>query len=457
MASVLQGFKGNGTFDRGVHPPGRKDFSDRLKIQPIPSPEKVLIPLQQNIGSPCEPVVEWKQDVQFGEKIAVGEGFISASLHSPLAGRIQREMMTTLPNARHVKALPVKASGKQVGADTLLGELLDSKWPKNVKGMYRPEEISERIKNAGIVGLGGAAFPTHVKIHYNPEKVVDTLLINGCECEPYLTTDYRLMIEAPAAVITGSLLGGIATKVKNVVICIENNKPEAISAIKSAAEGTEVKVAVLKTKYPQGSERHMIKAVLNRIIPLGGLPSDVSVAVSNVGTIAAVAQAVLRSRPLTHRVVCVTGGGIKYPRNLYVPIGISYRELIEYAGGFKENASRIISGGPMMGFSFTDLDMPITKGTSGLTVLSDEEVEVERETACLRCGRCVDVCPMRLVPARLALSARHRNIEMAERYNIMGCLETGCCAYICPANIPLVQMIRMGKAMVMAHRKKMSS
>lgn len=453
MSPVLKGLKGSGTFKRGIHPPERKHFSGSSRIKIIPCPEKVLIPLQQNIGSPCMPTVQWKQEVNFGERIAVGEGFISASIHSPIAGKIQKETMATLPNGRHVKALPIKASGDQIDGETLWNDLFGGTWPKKFNGEYSPEKISEKIKEAGIVGLGGAAFPTHVKILYNPDKQIDTLLVNGCECEPYLTTDYRLMIDAPEPIITGTLLAKIATRAETAIVCIEDNKPEAVESMKNAAKGTGIKVAVLKTKYPQGSERHMIKAVLNRIVPLGYLPSDVSTAVSNVATIISVAQAVIRNKPLTHRIVCVTGGGINNPSNILAPIGISYRELIDYAGGMKNNTARIVSGGPMMGFAFSDLDMPITKGTSGVTLLTDEEIKRGKETACLRCGRCVDVCPMCLVPARLALAARHRNVEMAEKYNIMGCLETGCCAYICPANIPLVQMIRLGKAMVMANIK----
>lgn len=451
---VLKGFKGKGTFKRGVHPPERKIISSDSRIKTVPCPENLLIPLQQNIGSPCEPMVAWKQEVALGEKIAVGEGFVSSIIHSPCSGKIGRERMTTLPNARHVRAIPIKASSSQVEGDDLWNELFGGEWPKVSDGEYSSEDIINAIKDSGIVGLGGAAFPTHVKVLYNPDKKIDTLLINGCECEPYLTTDYRLMLEAPEPIITGTLLVKSVLQAKHAVICIEDNKPDAIQSVREAAKGTDIKIAVLKTKYPQGSEKHIIRAVLDRIVPLVSLPSDVGAAVNNVATVVAIAQAVIRNKPLTHRIVCVTGGGVKHPSNFLAPIGISYGELIEHAGGITENAVRIISGGPMMGFSFSDLEMPITKGTSGVTVLTDEELERDKESPCLRCGRCVDVCPMGLVPARLALAARHRNIEMAEKYNIMGCLETGCCAYSCPSGIPLVQLIRSGKAMVMANTKK---
>jgi electron transport complex protein RnfC len=454
MGLRLRGFKGTGTFPRGVHPPYQKEISSDAAVEVLPAPKRVLLPLLQNIGAQCAPIVEPKQDVVFGQKIASSKALISASIHSPISGKVLKQTATTLPNARHVPALPVKAEGDQVEGRALWEDMYCGDWPKAFSGRYLPGEIKEMIDEAGIVGLGGAAFPTHIKIAPNEKKLVDTLLINGCECEPCLTTDYRLMLEAPEPIITGALLGGIATGAKDIVICIEDNKRKAIDAVAKAAKGTNIKVAALKTKYPQGSERHMIMAVLKRIMPLGGLPADVGVAVSNVGTIAAVARAVLRGKPLTHRIVSVTGNGITRPGNLLVPFGVSYGELIEFCGGLTEDAARIVSGGPMMGFTFTDVEMPITKGTGGITILTHEDIRKEKETQCIRCGRCVDVCPMHLVPAKLAHAARYGDVALAEKYNIMGCMESGCCGYICPANIPLVQLIRMGKAMAAANRKK---
>lgn len=454
LAYKSEQFSGSGTFSKGAHPPERKHFSAHTKIEVMSSPKEVLLPLQQHIGAPCEPVVKPKQEVAFGELIGQSPAFISAKLHAPIAGKIMKMSVTTLPNGRHMQAIRIKANDDQMEGDALWQDIFGGEFTKDVKGKYDPAEVTRAINNAGIVGLGGAAFPTHVKVVSNEKKPVDMLLVNGCECEPYLTSDDRLMREVPEAIVSGALLAGHSIGTKEIFINIEENKPDAIEAMRRAAADTGIIIAILKTKYPQGSERQMIQAVTKRIVPLGGLPSDVGVAVNNVGTMAAVARAVIHGKPLTHRVVCVTGAGIANPKNVLAPIGITYRELIDYCGGFTKEAARLLSGGPMMGFSFTNLDMPITKGTSGITILTHDDVKRETETSCLRCGRCVDVCPMNLVPARLAQGAKHSNIAMMERYNIMGCMECGCCSYICPANIPLVQLVRVGKAMLIGSQKK---
>ncbi len=450
----FKGFPGKGTFAHGIHPPDNKHFSRDVKIEVMPPPKRVVLPLLQNIGAPCAPTVKPKQEVVFGELVGKGAAFVSASLHSPVSGKVEKMAVTTLPNGRHLSAISIKTDGEQITGKALWDDTFGGKWPIDCPEVYSPETISEAIHNAGIVGLGGAAFPTHVKVMPDDKKMIDTLMVNGCECEPYLTPDYRLMIEAPEAVVTGALLAGRAVAAKEIVICIEDNKPEAVEKIKAAAKKTVIKIAVLKTRYPQGSEKQLIKAVLNLNVPLGGLPSDVGVAMSNVGTIAAVAGAVIKEKPLTHRVISVTGPGIKNPKNLLVPIGISMKDVIEFCGGLTPDAARLIAGGPMMGFAFSDLSTPVTKGTSGITVLTHNDVKRENETACVRCGRCVDVCPMNLVPTRLALASRHKNIPLARQYSIMACFECGCCTYICPANIKLVQLIRTGKAMVTASRKK---
>jgi electron transport complex protein RnfC len=450
MPNRLKGLRGKGTFANGVHPPEEKHFAEEMGIDIVPPPERVLLPLQQNIGGGCKPVVKAKQAIAAGELVGKGNGFVSAALHTPIAGKVLKMGVTTLANGRHMEAIPVKAAGDQLTGEDLWADVFGGEWPKTDIDNYDPTEISEAIADAGIVGLGGAAFPTHVKMMPNDKKPVHTVIVNGCECEPFLTADYRLMVEAPEPIVTGALLACRSVGARRVIVGIEDNKPEAIASIRTAARGTHIEVAVLKTKYPQGSEKQLIKAIVNREVPLGGLPSDVGVAMSNVGTVAAIARAVVRKKPLTHRVMTVTGGGIRQPKNLLVPIGISFGELVEFCGGLTQDAVRMVAGGPMMGFAFTNPATPVTKGTSGLTILTEADVQKAAETNCVRCGRCVDVCPMNLVPTKIALAARHGDVALTRRYNIMACFECGSCAYICPASLPLVQLIRTGKAQVVA-------
>ena len=452
MGLSLKEVAGKGTFERGIHPPERKHFASDATIEVIPTPEKVVLPLIQHIGAPCESIVKPKQEVAFGEIVAKGKGFVSASVYSPIAGVVQKPAVVTLPNGRHLSAVVIKASGDQIEGNQLLEEVLGGQFPKDKIDGMRSQEVLDAILNAGIVGLGGAAFPTHVKLAPDEKRIVDTILINGCECEPYLACDYRLMVERAEPIVIGALLAAKATGAKKIIVGIEDNKPNAVEALTEAAKGTEVAVAVLKTKYPQGSEKQLIKAILDREVPVGSLPLNVGVVVMNVGTAAAVARAVYKKKPLTHRVICVTGDGIKTPKNVLAPIGISYGELVKFCGGLTDDAARMISGGPMMGFSFSNMDTPVTKGTSGLTVMTQTDLKREAETTCVRCGRCVDVCPMNLVPTKCALAARHKDTSLALRYHIMACFECGSCAYICPANLPLVQLIRTGKTLVTSNK-----
>lgn len=454
MSTAVQEIPDRGTFPHGVHPPERKTFSEKAAIEVVPSPAKVVLPLQQHLGAPCEAVVKARQKVSFGEMVAKSQGFISTNLHAPITGTVKKLEMTTLANGRHLQGIPIVAEGDQLEGQALWDEIYGGEWPKQISDDISPEKISEMVLQAGIVGLGGAAFPSHVKIMTNEKKPVDTLLVNGCECEPYLTCDYRLMLEAADAIIAGTLLAARGVGAENIVICLEDNKPDAISMMRDKAAGTGIKIAVLKTKYPQGSEKQLIYAVVKRKTPLGGLPGDIGVLVHNVATVTSVARAVLRGKPLTHRVVCVTGPGVAQPKNLLAPIGIDSGSLIDFCGGLTADASRLVSGGPMMGFAFSDLKTPVTKGTSAITVLTEAHVRKARETNCVRCGRCVDVCPMNLVPSRLAMASRYGDTEVAQRYHIMACFECGCCAYTCPAEIPLVQLIRTGKAQVVKESKK---
>jgi len=443
-------FPGSGTFARGVHPPQKKAFSSDAAIEIMPTPEKVVLPLLQHIGGACTPVVKPKQEVAFGDRVGKGEAFVSASLHAPMNGVIQKMEVVTLANGRHVQAIAIRSQGEQLSGQALWDSLFGGKWPQKSYQAMDPEKISDAIHAAGIVGLGGAAFPTHVKITPDENKPIHTLIVNGCECEPYLTTDYRLMVEAPEAIVAGTMLAVRAVGAQKAFIGVENNKLEAIASLRRAAAGAGIKIAVVKTKYPQGSEKHLIKAVLDSEVPLGGLPSDVGVVMTNVATVTSVARAVMRDIPLTHRVVSITGGGIVQPKNLLVPVGIQIGELIEFCGGLRKTAARMVAGGPMMGFAFTNPKTPVTKGTSGVTVLTHAEIRKVNQTVCIRCGRCADVCPMNLVPTKIATAARLKELNLARNYNIMACFECGSCAHICPAGLPLVQYIRMGKSLIAA-------
>lgn len=454
MISIPKEMKGTGNFARGIHPPDNKTFAGSAAIEVLPPPAALELPLLQHVGAACEITVKIKEELTFGQQIAASDAFISAPVHCPVNGIAGREAVITLANGRHVHTLPVTPQGDQLEGDALFKEIYGGEWPLDAAENLDPQSITDKVRAAGIVGQGGAAFPTFVKLLRNENKPVDTILLNGCECEPFLTADHRLMLEAPRPIIAGALLAARAAGAQNIVIAVEGNKPDAIQTLKKAAEGTDVKIAVVKTKYPMGGEKQMVRAVTGKKIPTGGLPLDAGIVVINVGTAAAIARAALRDKPLTHRVVTVTGGGIRTPKNILAPVGAPLQDLVDFCGGLNDDAARIVAGGPMMGFAINDLRTPVTKGTSGITILTEADVKKAKETSCVRCGRCVDVCPLNLVPTKMALAARARNFELAQRWQIQACMECGCCAYACPASIPLVQLIRMGKAEIIKQQKK---
>ncbi len=444
MSATMARLRGR-PFRGGVHPSENKELSWECRIETLPPPPVVQVPVLQHTGAPCSPVVKPKQEVRAGDLLADSSAFVSAPVHAPVAGVVQRETVATLPNGRHVKVIPIQTAADQPTPEDLWADVYGGEWPLDGVEAAEPSAIVSAIRAAGIVGQGGAAFPTHVKLTPNPAKPVDTVLVNGCECEPYLTSDHRLMLEAPRPIVVGALLAARACGARRVVAAVEDHKPGASAALRAAADGAAFEVIELPTKYPMGGEKQTVRAALGRTIPTGGLPLDVGVVVLNVATCAAIARAVLRGRPLTHRVVTVTGRGIRTPKNLLVPVGASYADLLAACGGLAPDAARVIAGGPMMGFSLGSFQAPVTKGTSGIVVLTAADVRAVEETACIRCGRCVDVCPLNLVPTRLALAARHKDWTMARRFHITACMECGCCAWVCPAAIPLVQLIRTGK------------
>lgn len=438
--------KGHGWFPRGIHPPDFKAFSADCPVQILPEPFVLEIPLLQHAGAIAKLALKPGSAVQAGELLAEANGLISAPIHSSLAGKIGRPVKVTLPTAKRVDAITIQVEAGRSHTGALWKQLRDTDWDYSSRNRLTPQSILESIRNAGIVGLGGATFPTAVKLSPPPGKSIRRLLVNGCECEPFLTADSRLMEEAAGAVVMGSLLAARASGAHRVDIAVEDNKYPAVLALRAAAANTGVRVRMVPTKYPMGGEKQLIRAVYDRIVPTGGLPVDVGVGVINVSTATAIAMAVVHGAPLTHRVVSVTGPGVGRPGNFFVPIGMSCRELVEAAGGLKPNAKRVISGGPMMGFTLPSLDVPVTKGSSGIVVLMQAETSSHPDTACLRCGRCVDVCPLNLTPARFGQAVRHQRWELALRENIMACMECGCCAYQCPAGLPLVQLVRTGKS-----------
>ncbi|MFC1467363.1 electron transport complex subunit RsxC [Verrucomicrobiota bacterium] len=456
MISIPQGLKGKGKFARGIHPAENKAFAETKQIEVLPAPAQVNIPILQHVGAPCDPIANFKDEVAVGQKIASTEAFISAPIHSSVNGVAQRPAVVTLPNGRHVKTIPIKADGEQPEGQALFDDIYGGEWPTDKITDLDPKKISDKVREAGIVGQGGAAFPTFVKLLRNEERPVKYIVVNGCECEPYLTADHRLMLEAAEAIICGVELARHAAGAQEAVIAIEGNKMDVVKVLEKAAEGTGIKIAVVKTQYPMGGEKQMVKAVTGAQIPTGGLPLDVGVVVINVGTAAAIARAVLRNKPLTHRVVTVTGAGITEPKNILAPVGVSIQELIDFCGGLTDDCARVVAGGPMMGFAIPALNIPVTKGTSGITCLTKADINKAAETNCVRCGRCVDICPVNLVPTKIALASRAESWDMAKSYHIQACIECGCCAYTCPASIPLVQLIRMGKVEIMkeARQKK---
>jgi electron transport complex protein RnfC len=417
---------GLATFSGGVHPPDKKELSKSSLLSETKPPKIVVIPLSQHIGAPCKALVSIGQEVKKGEIIGEAGGFVSAPVHSSVSGKVTA--IGEFPNAM----------GRTVLSVVIENDLKDE-WTR------------DKIKAAGIVGMGGAAFPTAVKLSPPKEKPIDTVMINGAECEPYLTADYRMMLEKPQEIVEGLKILMKILGVEKGYIGIENNKPDAVQKMKEAVSGeTGLEVVALEVKYPQGAEKMLIKAIVGREVPPPpGLPMDVGVVVQNVGTAIAIYEAARFGKPLIERVVTVTGEGISEPKNLMVRIGTQISQLIEECGGFKGNVGKVISGGPMMGFAVYSLDVPVTKGTSGILVLPEEKiVHADDFGPCIRCGRCIDACPMYLVPSMISVYSEKGFFEDAKDYGLFDCFECGTCAYVCPSKRPIVQLVRLAKSMV---------
>jgi electron transport complex protein RnfC len=434
------------TFKGGVHPFEGKELSkDKPVTEYLPKGDMVY-PLSQHIGAPANPVVAKGDHVLAGQLIAEAGGFVSAPIYASVSGTVKAIEPRRTGTSAMVPSIIIENDGEYSSVEF---EAVD-----DVFSLSR-EEVLEKIKKAGIVGMGGAGFPTHVKLSPKEPEKIDYIIANCAECEPYLTSDYRLMLDEPDSLVGGmKLMVSLFDNAKGI-IAIEDNKPDCIELLsKLVANEPKIEVKAVKTKYPQGSERQMIYATTGRAINSSMLPADAGCIVDNTATIINVYKAVKEGKPLTHRVVTITGDAINDPRNFDVLFGTSFKELVEAAGGFKTQPEKIISGGPMMGFAVFDYDFPVVKTTSSLLCMTKDEAAMYEPTACINCGRCVEVCPSRLIPSRLAKLMDHGDIENFEKMDGVECVECGSCSFICPAKRHLAQSIRAGRQTVLANRRK---
>jgi electron transport complex protein RnfC len=438
---ALLGILNGKRFSRGVHVPEFKEPTCKLPIRRLPFAPALIVPLAQHTGAPAVPIVVEGQEVVRGEPIAKPGGFVSVPMHAPATGRVQR--IALAPTARgdlgtaiYIKPYPSASQEILYGA------------PQDIDTMS-PEEIVRAVQATGVVGLGGAAFPTHVKMKLPDGKKIHTVVVNGCECEPYLTTDHRVMLEQPDEVVHGARIAQRAVGAQRIIIGVEDNKMDAVEALtKAAASFSDIAVEAVPTRYPQGAEKILVKVLLGKEIPSGGLPVDVGVAVFNVATLAQIGDLLPSSRGLIERVVTITGSGVTKPGNYLAALGTPLRWALEQAG-CTDQAASVILGGPMMGPAISSLDVPFTKGVTGVLVLSSRDVNGSYPIyPCIKCGTCVQVCPMQLNPSRLGLMARKEMYEEMETgFHLNDCFECGCCSYVCPSHIPLVQHFRIAKQM----------
>lgn len=433
------------TFKGGVHPYDGKSLTKDSPAESCLPRGEMVYPLSQHIGAPAAPVVQKGDYVKRGQKIGEAGGFVSAPVHSSVSGTVKGMEMRLGATGTMANSIIIENDGKYEETEFV---------PARLEELTK-EEILKRIQNGGVVGMGGAGFPTHVKLSPKMPEKIEYVLVNGAECEPYLTSNHRKMLDEPEEIIEGLRI--MLTLFENAkgYICIEDNKPDCILKMKELVKDIpRMEVKELLTKYPQGGERTLIYATTGREINSSMLPADVGCVVDNVDTVAAIYRAVILGEPVMDKVITVTGDGIRTPKNFRVYTGTDLAEVVEAAGGLKEGVSKVIAGGPMMGFAMYDLHVPCTKTTSACLCLKEDPVSKARQTACINCGRCVSVCPGGVIPARLATFAEHGDMENFQKFDGMECCECGCCSYICPAKRPLTQSIKSMRKMVLASRKK---
>lgn len=431
------------SFKKGIHPSYNKDRTSNKPIELLPPKGEIVLPMSQHIGAPCTPLVKRGDRVLVGQLIGQANGFVSSPIHSTVSGTVKAVEDRLVPNGSKVLSVVIENDGLNED-DGALCQIRDYRTMTN-------EEIIEVIKDAGLVGMGGAGFPTYIKLSPPPDKEIKHLIINGAECEPYLTSDHRVMVEKADRVVEGlKIMMQLFPGVKGY-IGVEDNKPDAIAKLREHIKPEDnIEINVLETKYPQGSEKHLIYSILKKEVPSGGLPADVGCVVQNVDSAVAIWRAFERCRPIMRRIVTVSGDGVSNPGNYNVRLGTSYRELLEHAGWDAENTAKIISGGPMMGMALSSIDVPVLKGTVGILCFKEDTALIPPESNCIRCNKCIQVCPCVLVPNQLNIASSTRDTKMFIDYNGMDCMECGSCSFICPANRHLVQSIRTAKAAVRA-------
>lgn len=429
------------TFHGGIHPGDHKEATNKKEIVNLTPPYELIFPLSQHIGAPAKPCVNIGDTVCIGQKIAEADGFVSANIHSSVSGTVKAIEKRLHPNGLPTMSIVIENDGLDTEAAPIegYGEDYENKSPK---------EIINIIKEAGIVGMGGATFPTHVKLSVPEEAKIDYVIINGAECEPYLTSDHRAMLETPNEIIGGLLVLMHIFGLKDGYIGVENNKTDAIAVLKKEAalvKDKNIHIVTLKTKYPQGAEKQLINAVCGRKMAPGTLPWQVGCIVNNIDTCASTYRAVVKGTPLTTRIVTLGGSALKNPMNYKVRIGTPFSYVVEQSGGLSEPAEKVLMGGPMMGLSVPNMDVPVIKGTSGILVLPAKEAKLDKESPCIRCAKCVYVCPMSLQPNLLDSAARLHDIDKLKKLNVTDCIECGSCAFVCPSKRRQVQQIKIAK------------
>lgn len=432
----------------GAKVPHRKNTA-AMETVVMPAPKEVIIPMSQHIGAPCNVIVRPGDHVDVGQSIGENDSFVTAPIHASVSGTVKKIIDLKMPNGSKVKAVVIESDGKMTTSPYAVPPAAETK-----------EQLLLAIKRSGLVGLGGAGFPAHVKLSIPQDKKIDTLIINGAECEPYITSDHREILENSWDILSGIKIVKDLLDVHRVIIGIESNKPDAIKVLSQIAENEaadpddEVRILTLKSSYPQGAEKVLIRACTGRKVPAGKLPADVGCVVMNVTSVAFIAKYLKTGMPLVSKRITVDGSAIKEPKNVIVPLGTPIKDVIEFCGGYKCEPKKILMGGPMMGIALTDDSMPVLKQNNAILAFDEKDAKLAEETDCIRCGKCLKSCPMSLMPEAIAGCVKLKDVSGLEKLNVMTCMECGSCAFNCPAHKHLVQTIREGKAMVRAEAMK---